>query len=265
MNFTDKIRLGRTNILAGRLGISGNYGVSSAAMEEAFERGCNYFHLGYMLIGRYAETIKAIKNINRKGKREELVMAIFSYSHTNLITEMMLSRRLRIMGLDHADLIILGYFNKRPSDRLIQGAIRLKEKGLVSHLGLSGHNRKLFPKLAGEDIFDLFHIRYNAANRGAEEEVFPYLGKDNRPGIVSFTATRFGQLLDAVKVPAGEKVPSAADCYRFVLSHPSVDICMTGTRNAEQLKENLRMLESGPMSEEEMNWMRKVGDHVYGR
>jgi predicted aldo/keto reductase-like oxidoreductase len=265
MIFKEKVKLSKTSLQVGRLGIPGNYGVSSAAMEEAFERGCNYFTLGYMLIGRYAETIKAIKNIIRKGKRKELIMAIFSYSHTNLITDIMLSKRLRIMGLDHADFLILGYFNRRPSDRLIQGAIRLKEKGLVSHLGLSGHNRKLFPQLAGEDIFDLFHVRYNAANRGAEEEVFPYLGKDSRPGIVSFTATRFGQLLDKVKVPAGVKIPSAADCYRFVLSHPSVDICMTGTRNAEQLKENLSMLESGPMSEEEMNWMRKVGDYVYGR
>jgi predicted aldo/keto reductase-like oxidoreductase len=265
MNFTGKIKLGRTNIQAGRIGISGNYGVSSAAMEEAFERGCNYFTLGYMLIGRYVDTIKAIKNIIRKGKREELIMAIFSYSHTSLITDIMLSKRLRILGLDHADFLIMGYFNNRPSDRLIQGALRLKEKGLVNNLGLSGHNRKLFPVLAGEDIFDLFHVRYNAANRGAEEDVFPYLARDTRPGIVSFTSTRWGQLLDPRKIPPGMTIPSAVDCYRYVLSHPSVDVCMTGTRNAEQLRENLSILESGPMSEEEMNWMRRVGDHIYGR
>lgn len=265
MNFTGKTKLGRTDIYAGKLGISGNYGVSSAAMEEAFEKGCNYFTLGYMMIGRIAEALKAIRNIIRKGKRDELVVAIFTYSHTNIMTDIMLSRRLRVMGLDYADILVLGYFNRRPHDRLIEGALRLKYKGLVKYLGISSHNRKLFPELAADDNFDVFHVRYNAANRGAEEEVFPYLSKDNKPGIVSFTNTRWGQLLDPGKVPAREKIPSAADCYRFVLSHPCVDICMTGTRNAEQLKENLSMLESGPMSEEEMNWMRRVGDHVYGR
>jgi hypothetical protein len=31
------------------------------------------------------------------------------------------------------------------------------------------------------------------------------------------------------------------------------------------MRENLEVLESGPMSEEEMARMRRIGDHVYGR
>jgi len=263
MNFSEKVSLGMTDLRVGRLGIAGNYGVSSVAMEEAFEKGCNYFTLGYMMAGRAAETIKAVRNIVRKGKRDDLVMAVFSYSHTNLITDIMLSRRLRMMGLDHADALILGFYYNHPADRLIRGALRLKEKGLVRYLGVSSHNRKIFPRLAAEDVFQVFHVRYNAANRGAEQDVFPFMNKDNRPGIISFTATKWGQLTDPGKIPQGEKVPSAVDCYRFVLSSPFVDVCMTGTRNDAQLRENLRLLESGPMIPEELDWIRRVGDHVY--
>ena len=38
-----------------------------------------------------------------------------------------------------------------------------------------------------------------------------------RPGTVSFTATRWGKLLDPKKMPSGEKPLTAADAYRFVL------------------------------------------------
>ena len=60
-----------------------------------------------------------------------------------------------------------------------------------------------------------------------------------------------------------EKTPTAADCYRFVLSNPSVDVCMMGVKNQEQLQENMKVLESEPLTEDELNWMRRVGDHVY--
>ncbi len=139
----------------------------------------------------------------------------------------------------------------------------MKERGLVRFIGLSGHNRKLFPELGKQGNFDLFHVRYNAAHRGAETETFPVLDEKNRPGIVSFTATRMGQLLNPKKMPKGEAPPTAVDCYRFVLSNSSVDICMIGTKNSDQMRENLTTLDKAPMSKEELDRMRKIGDYIY--
>jgi predicted aldo/keto reductase-like oxidoreductase len=104
--------------------------------------------------------------------------------------------------------------------------------------------------LVQDNIFDVFHLRYNAAHRGAETEVFDQLSNQGKPGIVSYTATRWGQLLNPKKVPPGEKPLSASDCYRFVLSNPNVDICMCGPRDRGQMKEALRSLELGP----KMSW-----------
>jgi aryl-alcohol dehydrogenase-like predicted oxidoreductase len=140
----------------------------------------------------------------------------------------------------------------------------MKEKGLVRFIGVSSHNRKLLGKLARDREFDVLHLRYNAAHRGAECDIFPHLSGEKRPGAVAFTATRWGQLLREKKMPPGETPPTAVDCYRFVLSNPAVDVCMTGAKTAAQLRENLAVFDSGPMSEDELARMRRIGDHVHG-
>jgi len=50
-----------------------------------------------------------------------------------------------------------------------------------------------------------------------------------------------------------------------VLSHPAVDVCMTGARNLMMMRENLETLDAGPLSPEEMERVRRIGDHVYGK
>ena len=66
-------------------------------------------------------------------------------------------------------------------------------------------------------------------------------------------------------MPPGEKPLTAKECYRFVLSNPAVDVCMTGARTHQMMKENLETLESGPLTPEEMERIRHIGDHVYGK
>lgn len=141
----------------------------------------------------------------------------------------------------------------------------MKEKGLVRFIGLSSHSRKFLGELGRDGEFDVLHLRYNAAHRGAETDIFPFLSGEKRPGTVAFTATRWGKLLNPKKMPPGEKLPTAADCYRFVLSHPAVDVCMSGPKTVEQMRENLAVLDAGPMSDDELARMRRIGDHVYGR
>jgi len=265
MVFSERVTLGRTGLNAGRLGISSSYGAPAQAIEEAFVRGCNYFTWGTFIKGRSPKMKEAIRNIVKRGGREELIIAMLSYAHNALLTQAFFKRGLRALGIDHADILILGYFPKRPSQRIIDGALRLKEKGLVRFVGLTSHNRRLFPELEREGLFDVFHIRYNAAHRGAETETFPYLKEEGGAGIVSFTATAWGKLIKPKKMPLDEKPLTAVDCYRFVLSNPSVDICMMGAKNIQQMRENLTVLDNGPMNAEELNRLRRIGAYVHGK
>ena len=265
MVFSEKTTLGRTGLKVGRIGISSSYGAPAPAFEEAFDRGCNYFTWGTFIKGRSSEMKEAIRNIVQRGSRDELVIALLSYAHSPFLTGAFFSRGLKDLGIDYADILLLGYFPKRPSQTIIDGALRLKERGLVRFVGLTSHNRKLFPELEREGIFDVFHMRYNAAHRGAETETFPYLKETGGAGIVSFTATSWGRLLKPRRMPPGEKPLTPVDCYRFVLSNPSIHVCMMGAKNIQHMRENLALLDQGPMTADELDRLRRIGDHVHGR
>jgi len=265
MSFGQRIALGRTELKVSRLGIASGYWAPVSAIEEAFERGCNYMTWGTFIKGYSPHFRQALRNIVAKGQRDRLVLAMFSYAHMPFLTERFLVKGLKSAGLEYADALILGYFPKPPSARIIEGAMKLKEKGLVRFLGISGHNRLLFPELRDDKVFDIFHLRYNAVNRGAEIEVFPFLPVENKPGIVCFTATAWGKLLNSRKMPADETAPTAAECYRFVLSNPAVDVCMTGARSVDEMRQNLAVLEQGPMDNYELARMRRIGDCLHGR
>jgi len=60
-------------------------------------------------------------------------------------------------------------------------------------------------------------------------------------------------------------VPTATDCYRYVLSRPEVDVCLTGPANPAQMQAAFEALRRGPMSEDELAWMRRVGRAVAGK
>jgi predicted aldo/keto reductase-like oxidoreductase len=124
---------------------------------------------------------------------------------------------------------------------------------------------KLIPELIQEGLFDVCHIRYNAAHRGAETETFPYLNGQDRPGVVSFTATDWQKLLKPKKMPPGELTLTATECYRFVLSHTAVDVCMMGAKSAEQMRQNLEVLGKNPLAGKELDRVQFIGKHVYGK
>ena len=253
--------LGSTGQMVGRLGVASSYGAPAEAFEEAFERGCNYFYWGWK---RDRGMKQALRNICGGGGRDRLFLVIQSYSRSAIFLERSYGRALSMVKADHGQVLLLGWHNRPPSQRILDRALKMKEKGMFRYLGVSGHNRSLFPELARLGIFDLFHVRYNAAHRGAEQETFPHLPPDPKPGVATYTATRWGHLLQEKRMPPGEKPPRARDCYRFVMTNPAVDVCLCGPRNIGEMREALSSLAAGPLTEAEMERMRRIGDHVRG-
>jgi predicted aldo/keto reductase-like oxidoreductase len=85
---------------------------------------------------------------------------------------------------------------------------------------------------------------------------------ERRVGVVAYTATRWGQILDPKRTPKGEATPRASDCYRFALTNDHVDVCTIGPKNGEELDEALTARDRGPMSADELAWMKRVGAAV---
>jgi aryl-alcohol dehydrogenase-like predicted oxidoreductase len=246
--------LGRTGLRVGRLGVSASYGVPAAAVERAFERGVNYLYWGSRRTAAFGEALRHLSP-----RRDRFVFLLQSYTRVAGLLGWSVERGLRKVGLDYADVLLLGLWNKPVPPRILDAARQLRDRGVVRFLAVSCHNRPFVPTLAADPDCDIVHFRYNAAHPGAEVDIFPRLPSDGRAGMVAYTATSWGQLLKPSRIPKGERVPTASDCYRFVLSRPEVDLCMTGPSNAAHMDEALQALEKGPMNEEELAWMRRVG------
>jgi len=268
-NFERRL-LGRTGLEVGRLGISSSYGVPGDALERAFERGVNYIYWGSRRTASFGEGLKRLRP-----QRARFVLVIESYTRVAGLLAWSLERALRALTFDHADVLLLGMWNKPVKPKILDAARELKRRGLVRFLAVSTHQRTRVPQIAAANDFDIVHFRYNAAHPGAEKEIFPNLPATNRPGLVSFTATSWGQLLGksslqgffmgAHPLPKGERAPTATDCYRYVLSRPEVDVCLTGPADAAQMDEALEALRRGPMTDEELAWMARVGRAVAGK
>ena len=60
-------------------------------------------------------------------------------------------------------------------------------------------------------------------------------------------------------MPRGETPLRARDCYRFALSNPDFNVCMTGPKDADEMDEALAALDEGPLSAEEETRIRRIG------
>jgi len=255
----ERVTLGRTGLSVTRLGVAASYGMDEAMVEEAVERGVNYLWWGALRTKKMARGIRAVA----RKQREDLVVVTHGISHKPAPISRLVEDALRQLGLDYLDVLLLAGHSHAPTPQLMEQVMSLKEQGKLRFLALSTHQRPLIPELEREREIDIYHLRYNAAHRGAEAEVFDHLPDEGGPGIVSFTSNRWGSLIDPRRMPAGEPPPSAADCYRFVLAHPRVHVACCGPASVEELRQNLECLEQGPMSDEELERMRRIGRHVY--
>jgi aryl-alcohol dehydrogenase-like predicted oxidoreductase len=106
-------------------------------------------------------------------------------------------------------------------------------------------------------------IRYNAAHRGAEKDVFPITDSLGIP-VVVYTCLRWGGLLRATPDdPPGFDVPRAPAWYRFTLQSPSVSVALMAPDIRAELEEDLTVLEAtGPLAGEEYERLAEHGARV---
>jgi aryl-alcohol dehydrogenase-like predicted oxidoreductase len=210
-----------------------------------------------------------MRSLSRR-HRDELVLTVQSYSRLPTLVGPSVEVALRRAGLEHFDVLLLGMRNARPSDDYHEAFERLRDAGKVRFLAVSTHNRPILPSLfheyeEGRSPYDVFMFRYNAVHRGAEKDVLPFVPRERPPGLISYTTTRWGHLLDPKRMPPGETPVAASDCYRFALTRGEIDVVLCGPADAEQMDEALRALDRGPLDDEEMARICHIGDFIYGR
>jgi aryl-alcohol dehydrogenase-like predicted oxidoreductase len=247
-----------------RLGLAPGYGLDEAGIRRALERGMNYLYFMGLNPMAVRRSLPAFKDALTRDRERYVVAAGPTLGYFGGSVRRSAERALKSLGTDYIDIFQLNWLGVTSSwtDATVGELVKLKDEGKVKALGISIHDRERAGKLAASSPLDVFMIRYNAAHPGAEKDIFPHLAA-RKPAVVAYTATSWRKLL---KRPSGweGKVATAADCYRFCLSSPHVDVVLTGPASQRELDENLAGLEKGPMSEEEMRWMRDFGRVVHG-
>jgi predicted aldo/keto reductase-like oxidoreductase len=174
------------------------------------------------------------------------------------------------LGSDYVDVLTF-YYVEEPSEwdeiQAPGGALAYcrdaQRQGLVRHLGLTSHQRPLAAEIARTGSLDLLMIRYNAAHRGAEREIFPVTGPLGMP-VITYTSLRWGALLGRTPDdPPGFVAPRAPEWYRFVLGRPEVSVALMAPRDRAELDDDLSVLAAdGPLPAVEYDRLAEHGRRV---
>jgi predicted aldo/keto reductase-like oxidoreductase len=291
--------LGKTGLRVSPLGIGGGGGIRSQDIRYAFERGINYFfYSSDFHHDTYRRSVPALRELCRAGSRvrEQVVLATCSYVNDPEKLVGILVDQFAELQIDYIDVFHWGWVGQRHTDQALFDAVHalkgdcdltqqvrawqarrewaaevneeLLRRGLVRFVGASFHDRALAREWL--PALDVVMLRYNMAHPRVETLVFPALRGDRAqdPGVVIFNTAHSGRgmLHDPPPgYPSHMYVPWPPDCYRWALSHPAVDLVLTGMRSREQIDAALLAMEKGPMTQAERDALRKYGDLHVGR
>jgi predicted aldo/keto reductase-like oxidoreductase len=252
-----------------RLGLAsrGGCGLAPEDVDWAIERGVNYLNW----CGHADGLSEAVKRLG--SRRRNVVVAVQFQSRTSREAAIEFRWLLDTLRTDYIDIATLYYVESAEEWSAItsrggawEWLDEQKRAGRLGLIGLTSHQRKLAASWAQSGLLDMLMIRYNAAHRGAENDIFPVTAKRKMP-VVSFTGLRWKALLETTpEDPLDFVPPTAADCYRFCLASEDITVVLTAPGNRKELEDNLTLLDDwrapSPM---EIGTMRAHGDRVRRR
>lgn len=203
-------------------------------------------------------------------RRESVVVGVQFGARTAADAAIELRSILATLATDHIDVLTFYYVEHAAEwRRLIEpdGALAYcraaRRDGVVRRLGITSHQRRLAAEIARSGLVDTLMIRYNAAHRGAERDVFPITDAIGMP-VIAYTALRWGALLKPTPDdPPGFEVPAAPRWYRFALQSPSVAVVLAAPATRGELDEDLKVLDAdGPLDPAAYARLAEHGDRV---
>jgi predicted aldo/keto reductase-like oxidoreductase len=249
-----------------RLGLAtrGGTGLAVADVLHAVDRGVTFLNW----CGTPDALSRAVAGMGPR--REEVTVCVQFEARTAAEAERELAAVLRELCADCVDVLTFYYVEEPGEWEQIAGpggsleyCRQAQQDGRVRWLGLTSHQRPLAARVAATGLLDLLMIRYNAAHRGAETEVFPVTDARGMP-VVVYTCLRWGALLRPTPDdPPGFAVPPAPAWYRFALQSPSVAVALMAPESREELEEDLQALEApDPLTAAEHQVLAEHGQRV---
>jgi len=249
-----------------RLGLAsrGGSGLSEADVLLALDQGVNFLNW----CGAPDYLRRAIAGLGPR--RRQVVVCVQLEARTAGDAQRELDGILRELKCDSVDVVTFYYVEAEEEWQQIIGPggaldfCRLaRGDGRIRLLGVTSHQRRLAAEMARSGLLDMLMIRYNAAHRGAETEIFPLTDALGLP-VVSYTGLRWGALLQPTPDdPAGFMPPPAPAWYRFALQSPSVTVVLMAPESRAELDEDLTVVGAkGPLAAAEYEVLAEHGRRV---
>lgn len=258
-------QLGQTGLLVSPLCLSGRHELPVRSFCRALDAGVNVFF--------WEPTYRALTQfVQNKRSLLHVVTGTYAADTASIVADV--DRALRRLRTDYLDLFLL--FWVRSPERLtedgLSALLALKAAGKIRATGFSTHDRELAEQAVGRvgqegnADFDVLMTRHSAAHPGAEKRLFP-LCQQKRIGLMTFSATSYGRLLQNQTTPRGASEPrlSSADCYRYSLSQPGVATVISAPRYPSELSENLAVLADDSLSQQAADRLIARGQEVYAQ
>lgn len=180
--------------------------------------------------------------------------------------------QLKRIGTDYADIGFIHCVDEQDdfdtvfSSGGFEYALRLREQGIIRHLGFASHNVEIARQFIETGEIDLFMFSINPAYdidparhnplgveiatehsvSFAKERERLYRECEKRGiGINVMKPLGAGQLLDARTSPF-EKALTVPQCLQYALDRPAVLSCLVGAKNTAELKEALEYYSTSP-------------------
>src|SRR4051812_30701920 len=181
-----------------RLGLAsyGRTAITSEDVLSAVDRGVNFLNWQGLAEGPTDRDAFPVAISALGGRRQSVVVCAQFGARDGEGAATELRSALATLGTDYIDVLTLYYVERADEWEELTapgGALRYlqdaKRDGAVRRVGITSHQRTLAARMAESGLVDAVMVRYNAAHRGAERDVFPVTQRLGLP-VIAYTALR---------------------------------------------------------------------------
>lgn len=228
-----KVLLGSTGMVVSVIGLGG-IPIQRVSQEEATKiilearnRGINFIDTAQA----YTISEQYIGNALKEVGRENFHIATKSMSYDYDSMKLAIEKSLKEMELDYIDLFQVHNVSKQEQFDLViseNGALKAlveaKEKGLIRHIGITGHIREILMQAIEHDEFETIQFPFNPVES---------------QGVELFTkALEKGMGTIAMKPMAGGAFTKQKLSLKYILNSNLINVAIPGMDSVEQVIEN---------------------------
>ena len=239
----EKIRLGRTELMASRSGFGSlpiqriSFYEAKEILVKAYESGINFFDTAR----QYSDSEEKI-GYALSGVRENIIIATKSHAEDKKTLFEHLETSLKNLKTDYIDIYQIHNPSELPDpndpDGIYAGMLEAKEKGMIRHIGISNHSIRNAILAAESGLYETVQFPLNSLSSGEDLELVELCRKLDI-GVV------------AMKAMSGGLITNPASTFAFLRKYGNI-LPIWGIQRMSELEDFIALEKNPPLLDEGM-------------